>query len=76
MMRTERVIALKNTYKEALHCMLKLHVDAPLNRSIRIQFPASPSAAGKIHSNSIEIDFSRFVVYIIKFVSLVCTNIL
>ncbi|XP_033329590.2 uncharacterized protein LOC117222150 isoform X2 [Megalopta genalis] len=32
-MRTERVIALKNTYKEALHCMLKLHVDAPLNRS-------------------------------------------
>ncbi|CAD1473993.1 unnamed protein product, partial [Heterotrigona itama] len=33
MMRTERVIALKNTYKEALHCMLKLHVDAPLNRS-------------------------------------------
>ncbi|XP_076682437.1 uncharacterized protein LOC143376219 isoform X1 [Andrena cerasifolii] len=33
MIRTERVIALKNTYKEALHCMLKLHVDAPLNRS-------------------------------------------
>ncbi|XP_031366230.1 uncharacterized protein LOC102670709 isoform X2 [Apis dorsata] len=33
MMQTERVIALKNTYKEALHCMLKLHVDAPLNRS-------------------------------------------
>nr|XP_031827895.1 uncharacterized protein LOC116424954 isoform X2 [Nomia melanderi] len=33
MMRTERVIALKNIYKEALHCMLKLHVDAPLNRS-------------------------------------------
>ncbi|XP_076286753.1 uncharacterized protein LOC143212171 isoform X2 [Lasioglossum baleicum] len=33
MMRTERVIALKNTYREALHCMLKLHVDAPLNRS-------------------------------------------
>lgn len=33
MMITERVIALKNTYKEALHCMLKLHVDAPLNRS-------------------------------------------
>ncbi|XP_043248082.1 uncharacterized protein LOC122394949 [Colletes gigas] len=33
LMRTERVIALKNTYKEALHYMLKLHVDAPLNRS-------------------------------------------
>ncbi|XP_054012907.1 uncharacterized protein LOC128894884 [Hylaeus anthracinus] len=33
LMRTERVVALKNTYKEALHCMLKLHVDAPLNRS-------------------------------------------
>ncbi|XP_017884073.1 centriolar coiled-coil protein of 110 kDa-like isoform X1 [Ceratina calcarata] len=33
LMRTERVIGLKNTYKEALHCMLKLHVDAPLNRS-------------------------------------------
>lgn len=29
-MQTERVIALKNTYREALHCMLKLHVDAPL----------------------------------------------
>ncbi|XP_017753216.1 PREDICTED: uncharacterized protein LOC108545908 [Eufriesea mexicana] len=32
-MRTERVIALKNTYKEALHYILKLHIDAPLNRS-------------------------------------------
>ncbi|XP_024943391.1 uncharacterized protein LOC107269877 isoform X2 [Cephus cinctus] len=31
LMKTENVIALKNTYKEALHCMLKLHVDAPLN---------------------------------------------
>ncbi|KAK2582579.1 hypothetical protein KPH14_004867 [Odynerus spinipes] len=31
LMKTERVITLKNTYKEALHCMLKLHVDAPLN---------------------------------------------
>lgn len=31
LMKTERVISLKNTYKEALHCMLKLHVDAPLN---------------------------------------------
>lgn len=30
-MNTEKVIALKNTYKEALHCMLRLHVDAPLN---------------------------------------------
>jgi len=30
-MRTERVIALKKIYKEALQCMLKLHVDAPLN---------------------------------------------
>ncbi|RLU21892.1 hypothetical protein DMN91_006269 [Ooceraea biroi] len=31
LMRTERVITLKKTYKEALQCMLKLHVDAPLN---------------------------------------------
>ncbi|XP_012254971.2 uncharacterized protein LOC105685459 isoform X1 [Athalia rosae] len=31
LMKTERVIALKSIYKEALHCMLKLHVDAPLN---------------------------------------------
>ncbi|XP_058800279.1 uncharacterized protein LOC131669433 isoform X2 [Phymastichus coffea] len=31
LMKTEKVIALKNTYREALHCMLKLHVDAPLN---------------------------------------------
>lgn len=31
LMRTERVIMLKKTYKEALQCMLKLHVDAPLN---------------------------------------------
>lgn len=31
LMRTERVITLKKIYKEALHCMLKLHVDAPLN---------------------------------------------
>lgn len=30
-MRTERVITLKKVYKEALQCMLKLHVDAPLN---------------------------------------------
>ena len=30
-MKTEKIIALKNTYKEALHCMLRLHVDAPLN---------------------------------------------
>ncbi|KAK0170795.1 hypothetical protein PV328_008593 [Microctonus aethiopoides] len=30
LMKTERVVTLKNTYKEALHCMLKLHVDAPL----------------------------------------------
>ncbi|XP_034946244.1 uncharacterized protein Cp110 [Chelonus insularis] len=29
LMKTERVMTLKNTYKEALHCMLKLHVDAP-----------------------------------------------
>lgn len=33
LMKTERVITLKNTYKEALHCMLKLHVDAPLDLS-------------------------------------------
>lgn len=31
LMRTERVITLKKVYKEALQCMLKLHVDAPLN---------------------------------------------
>ncbi|KYM98917.1 hypothetical protein ALC62_10392 [Cyphomyrmex costatus] len=31
LMRTERVITLKKIYKEALQCMLKLHVDAPLN---------------------------------------------
>ncbi|XP_012537476.2 putative mediator of RNA polymerase II transcription subunit 24 [Monomorium pharaonis] len=31
LMHTERVITLKRTYKEALQCMLKLHVDAPLN---------------------------------------------
>ncbi|XP_012218512.1 MAP kinase phosphatase with leucine-rich repeats protein 3 [Linepithema humile] len=31
LMRTERVITLKRVYKEALQCMLKLHVDAPLN---------------------------------------------
>lgn len=31
LMRTEHVIILKNIYKEALQCMLKLHVDAPLN---------------------------------------------
>ncbi|KAJ8679554.1 hypothetical protein QAD02_015341 [Eretmocerus hayati] len=31
LMKTEKVIALKNTYREALHCMLRLHVDAPLN---------------------------------------------
>lgn len=30
LMKTERVITLKNTYKEALHYMLKLHIDAPL----------------------------------------------
>ncbi|XP_044015671.1 uncharacterized protein LOC122857528 [Aphidius gifuensis] len=30
LMKTERVVALKNTYKEALHYMLKLHIDAPL----------------------------------------------
>jgi hypothetical protein len=29
-MKTEKIIALKNTYKEALHCMLRLHVDEPL----------------------------------------------
>ncbi|KAG8041352.1 hypothetical protein G9C98_002340 [Cotesia typhae] len=29
LMKTERVMTLKNTYREALHCMLKLHVDAP-----------------------------------------------
>ena len=33
LMKTEQVIAMKNVYKEALHCMLKLHVDAPLNLS-------------------------------------------
>ena len=33
LMKTEKVIALKNTYKEALHCMLRLHVEAPLNLS-------------------------------------------
>lgn len=32
-MKTDRVITLKNTYKEALQCMLKLHVDAPLDLS-------------------------------------------
>ncbi|XP_014600705.1 PREDICTED: myb-like protein P [Polistes canadensis] len=31
--KTNRVITLKNTYKEALKCMLKLHVDAPLDLS-------------------------------------------
>ncbi|XP_011635897.1 ras guanine nucleotide exchange factor R-like isoform X2 [Pogonomyrmex barbatus] len=31
LMRTERVVTLKKVYKEALQCMLKLHVDAPLN---------------------------------------------
>lgn len=31
LMHTERVITLKKIYKEALQCMLKLHVDAPLN---------------------------------------------
>ncbi|KAL0131877.1 hypothetical protein PUN28_003022 [Cardiocondyla obscurior] len=31
LMKTERVITLKKVYKEALQCMLKLHVDAPLN---------------------------------------------
>ncbi|KAL7305223.1 hypothetical protein TKK_0002608 [Trichogramma kaykai] len=31
LMKTEKIIALKNTYREALHCMLRLHVDAPLN---------------------------------------------
>lgn len=31
LMRTQRVITLKKIYKEALQCMLKLHVDAPLN---------------------------------------------
>ncbi|KAG7211138.1 hypothetical protein KM043_010463 [Ampulex compressa] len=36
-MKTERVVALKDTYKEALHYMLKLHVDAPLNLS-ELQF--------------------------------------
>ncbi|XP_011494601.1 PREDICTED: uncharacterized protein LOC105359656 isoform X2 [Ceratosolen solmsi marchali] len=30
LMKTEKIIALKNTYKEALHCMLRLHVDEPL----------------------------------------------
>ncbi|XP_015121971.1 uncharacterized protein LOC107044560 [Diachasma alloeum] len=30
MMKTEQIISLKNTYREALHCMLKLTVDAPL----------------------------------------------
>lgn len=30
-MKTEKIKALKNIYKEALHCMLRLHVDAPLN---------------------------------------------
>ncbi|XP_014211944.1 uncharacterized protein LOC106641881 [Copidosoma floridanum] len=30
LMKSEKVIALKNTYREALHCMLKLHIDAPL----------------------------------------------
>ncbi|XP_011297281.1 uncharacterized protein [Fopius arisanus] len=30
MMKTEQIIALKNTYREALHCMLKLTIDAPL----------------------------------------------
>ncbi|XP_057321515.1 uncharacterized protein LOC130665224 [Microplitis mediator] len=29
LMKTERIMTLKNTYREALHCMLKLHVDAP-----------------------------------------------
>ncbi|XP_043288864.1 uncharacterized protein Cp110 [Venturia canescens] len=29
-MQTERVLALKSTYGEALRCMLRLHVDAPL----------------------------------------------
>ncbi|XP_043673217.1 myb-like protein P [Vespula pensylvanica] len=33
LMKTDRVITLKNTYKEALQCMLKLHVDAPLDLS-------------------------------------------
>ncbi|XP_066589510.1 uncharacterized protein Cp110 isoform X2 [Prorops nasuta] len=33
LMKTGRVIALKNTYKEALQCMLKLLVDSPLNLS-------------------------------------------
>ena len=32
-MKTEHVNALRNTYKEAIKCMLKLHVDAPLNLS-------------------------------------------
>ncbi|XP_020292196.1 uncharacterized protein LOC109858904 [Pseudomyrmex gracilis] len=31
LMRTQRVITLKKIYKEALQCMLKLHVDAPLS---------------------------------------------
>ncbi|XP_033231185.1 uncharacterized protein LOC117182216 isoform X2 [Belonocnema kinseyi] len=33
LLKTEHVNALKNTYKEAIKCMLKLHVDAPLNLS-------------------------------------------
>lgn len=32
-MATGRLIDLKNTYKEALHCLLRLHVDAPLSLS-------------------------------------------
>ncbi|XP_023287917.1 uncharacterized protein LOC105695609 isoform X2 [Orussus abietinus] len=31
MMKTEKVVTLKNTFRETLHFMLRLHVDAPLN---------------------------------------------
>ncbi|XP_011876454.1 PREDICTED: uncharacterized protein LOC105566780 [Vollenhovia emeryi] len=37
LMRTERVITLKKIYREALQCMLKLHVDAPL-KSAEVDF--------------------------------------
>ena len=32
-MKTEHILTLRNTYKEAIQCMLKLHVEAPLSLS-------------------------------------------
>lgn len=65
-MKTERVMTLKNTYREALHCMLKLHVDAPwelaeLNFHKRLQHQVKFLFLQQVNYNFFKIKYTIYL---------------